>query len=32
MSPNFVNQPEGAVMVPRDNWFAAPAVQPEKPS
>lgn len=32
MSPNFVNQPEGAVMVARDNWFAAPATQPEKPS
>jgi len=31
MSPNFVNQPESSVMVTRDNWFAAPAVQPEKP-
>lgn len=30
MSPNFVNQPEGAVMVTRDNWFTAPAVPPEK--
>jgi small-conductance mechanosensitive channel len=31
MSPNFVNQPEGAVMVTPENWFAAPAAQPEKP-
>ncbi|WP_438940999.1 mechanosensitive ion channel family protein [Dryocola boscaweniae] len=30
MSPNFVNQPENAVMVTRDNWFAAPAVPPDK--
>ncbi|WP_244202381.1 mechanosensitive ion channel family protein [Buttiauxella warmboldiae] len=30
MSPNFVNQPEGPVTVARDNWFAAPAIQPDK--
>jgi small-conductance mechanosensitive channel len=30
MSPNFVNQPENAVMVTRDNWFTAPAAQPDK--
>lgn len=30
MSPNFVNQPENAVMVTRDNWFTAPAIQPDK--
>lgn len=29
MSPNFVNQPENAVMVTKDNWFAAPASPPE---
>lgn len=32
MSPNFVNQPENAVMVTPENWFAPPAIQPEKPS
>ena len=31
MSPNFVNQPENAVMVTKDNWFAAPASPPETP-
>ena len=25
MSPNFVMQPEGAVVVAEENWFAAPA-------
>ncbi len=28
MSPNFVMQPEGAVMVPKESWYAAPAVPP----
>lgn len=33
MSPNFVMQPEGAVVVAEENWFAAPAVKPaQKPS
>jgi small-conductance mechanosensitive channel len=31
MSPNFVLQPENAVMVSRENWYTAPAVQPDKP-
>lgn len=31
MSPNFVLQPEGAVMVTKENWYAAPAVQPGRP-
>ncbi len=31
MSPNFVNQPENAVMVTKDNWYAAPASPPETP-
>lgn len=31
MSPNFVNQPETAVMVTQDNWFAAPASPPDNP-
>ncbi|NTX78889.1 mechanosensitive ion channel [Serratia proteamaculans] len=30
MSPNFVLQPENAVMVARENWYAAPAAQPDK--
>lgn len=30
MSPNFVNQPENAVMVASENWFAAPAISPDK--
>ena len=25
MSPNFVMQPEGSVMVAKENWYAAPA-------
>ena len=25
MSPNFVMQPEGTVVVTEDNWYAAPA-------
>lgn len=29
MSPNFVLQPEGAVMVAKENWYAAPATPPE---
>jgi len=28
MSPNFVAQPEGAVLVPKDQWYAAPAKAP----
>ncbi|MEH5075241.1 mechanosensitive ion channel family protein [Enterobacter cloacae] len=33
MSPNFVMQPEGAVVVAEENWFAAPAKKPaQKPS
>ncbi|MCS4265658.1 MULTISPECIES: hypothetical protein [Serratia] len=32
MSPNFVLQPENAVMVSQDHWYTAPAVQPDKPS
>lgn len=31
MSPNFVNQPETAVMVTQDNWFASPASPPDNP-
>ncbi|HDC4461812.1 TPA: mechanosensitive ion channel protein MscS, partial [Enterobacter asburiae] len=30
MSPNFVMQPEGSVMVARENWYPAPAVAPER--
>lgn len=30
MSPNFVMQPEGAVVVAEENWYAAPAVAPEE--
>ncbi|MGR7483695.1 mechanosensitive ion channel family protein [Klebsiella aerogenes] len=30
MSPNFVMQPEGSVIVAKHNWYAAPAVPPEK--
>ncbi|EAS1966934.1 mechanosensitive ion channel protein MscS [Salmonella enterica subsp. enterica serovar Weltevreden] len=29
MSPNFVMQPEGAVMVAKENWYPAPATTPE---
>ncbi|MGL4427632.1 MAG: mechanosensitive ion channel family protein [Silvania sp.] len=29
MSPNFVMQPEGAVMVAKENWYTAPATPPE---
>ncbi|WP_336998538.1 mechanosensitive ion channel family protein [Leclercia sp. M50] len=29
MSPNFVMQPEGAVMVAKDNWYPAPATAPD---
>ncbi|HGV0042253.1 TPA: mechanosensitive ion channel family protein [Enterobacter ludwigii] len=29
MSPNFVMQPEGAVIVTEDNWYAAPAEKSE---
>ncbi|MFV7532634.1 mechanosensitive ion channel family protein [Enterobacter mori] len=29
MSPNFVMQPEGAVMVAKENWYPAPAATPE---
>ncbi|EMS8794022.1 mechanosensitive ion channel family protein [Enterobacter ludwigii] len=29
MSPNFVMQPEGTVVVAEDNWYAAPAEKPE---
>jgi Small-conductance mechanosensitive channel len=32
MSPNFVLQPEGAVMVAKENWYAAPAKPPEGPT
>lgn len=28
MSPNFIAQPEQAVLVPRENWYQAPAVPP----
>ncbi len=30
MSPNFVLQPEGAVMVAKENWYAAPATLPQR--
>ncbi|KAI3490659.1 hypothetical protein L1887_44820 [Cichorium endivia] len=30
MSPNFVMQPEGNVVVAKDNWYPAPAVAPEQ--
>ncbi|HAV1788610.1 TPA: mechanosensitive ion channel [Enterobacter hormaechei subsp. xiangfangensis] len=29
MSPNFVMQPEGSVMVAKDNWYPAPASPPQ---
>ena len=29
MSPNFVLQPDDAVRVPKENWYAAPALPPE---
>jgi len=31
MSPHFIAQPEAAVLVPRDQWYAAPAKAPEAP-
>lgn len=31
MSPNFVSQPENAVVVPKSQWYAAPAVAPDNP-
>lgn len=31
MSPNYEADPEGPKMVPRDKWFAAPAVRPSQP-
>lgn len=31
MSPNFVAQPEQAVLVAREQWYQAPAVAPVKP-
>jgi len=30
MSPNFVMQPEGSVMVAKENWYAAPAASPKR--
>lgn len=30
MSPNFVMQPEGSVMVAKEYWYAAPAEMPER--
>lgn len=30
MSPKFVMQPKGTVMVAKDNWYAAPAASPEQ--
>lgn len=30
MSPNFVMQPEGAVMVAQENWYTSPATPPER--
>lgn len=30
MSPNFVMQPEGAVMVAQENWYPAPAEPPDR--
>ncbi|HDR2645630.1 TPA: mechanosensitive ion channel, partial [Enterobacter asburiae] len=30
MSPNFVMQPEGSVMVAKENWYAAPATSPKR--
>jgi len=30
MSPNFVMQPEGSVMVAKENWYSAPAVAPRR--
>ena len=32
MSPNFVAQPEQPVMVPPEQWFAAPATRPDEPA
>ena len=28
MSPNFEDQPDQPVVVPKENWYAAPAVRP----
>lgn len=30
MSPNFVAQPDQAVLTPKENWYAAPAVEPTR--
>jgi hypothetical protein len=30
MSPNFVMQPEGNIMVAQENWYAAPAAPPKR--
>lgn len=30
MSPNFVMQPKGSVMVSKENWYPAPAAQPDE--
>lgn len=30
MSPNFVMQPEGAIVVKKEHWYAAPATPPER--
>ncbi|NTX67978.1 mechanosensitive ion channel [Lelliottia amnigena] len=30
MSPNFVMQPKGAVMVPPENWYPAPVTPPDR--
>lgn len=30
MSPNFVMQPEGSVMVAQENWYSAPATPPTR--
>ncbi len=32
MSPNFIAQPEQAVLVAREHWYQAPAAPPEVPS
>jgi small-conductance mechanosensitive channel len=32
MSPNFEAQPEGKVWVPREQWFAAPALPADRPA
>ena len=30
MSPNFVMQPKGAVVVAKEDWYTAPAVAPQE--